>query len=486
MYPRKASFTILPAKHNLRNVILDTKYSTKHLLRYSNTLRQFLLGDALKNVNNIKKDFLNFIASENIIGIIRKNLSSVPENLKNQSAVIIRTWTHQCECVVAQRLRRGQQMFMLYSKLWEERALKEFFRKLKLQITRHGKEFMISAVGITAYNWDANRIPDSEMQIHINELEYMQILKDNTINRAGCKECQPKSGGKPAPGCKCPHKANPYATYDDWTVFVAKQDMIVWRRPHESGNFEYKVYGSYDDVYAEDFVNVQIDIMYRKLWDTTAVILDIVDKDPNPESNDDIIYWEMLWPKFFSNRDYVFRRRYMLDPNTKTMLLVSRCTDHPAYPVQPNKHRVKDYRSHMVIRPHKDYATPGVEFGLTYYDNPGVNIPAAISSWVAYRAMPEYLNRLRVAAREYQAYCLKNGCDRFFNMRNLDSGKDAKKAEEDREAASVKITDSQPEVLTTTEKYPGFEIMTSPSPIIQAEVSKHNYWKYLQPTYYFS
>ncbi|KRT82896.1 hypothetical protein AMK59_3283, partial [Oryctes borbonicus] len=306
MYPRKASLTILPAKHNLRNVILDTRYSTKHLLKYSNNFRQFLLGDALRNVNNIKKDILNLIENDNIIGIIKRNLLSVPENLKNQSAVIIRAWTHQCECVVAQRLRRGQQMFSLYSKLWEERALKEFFRKLKLQITRHGKEFMISAAGITAYNWEANRIPDSELQLHINELEYMQILKDKTINCTECNECRPKSSSK------CTHKKNPYGTYDEWTVFVEKQDMIVWRRPHESGNFEYKVYGSYNDVYADDFVNVQIDIRYRRLWDTTAVVLDIVDKDPNPESNGDIIYWEMLWPKFFANRDYVFRRRYML------------------------------------------------------------------------------------------------------------------------------------------------------------------------------
>lgn len=311
MYPRKASFNILPAKHNLRNVISDPKYSTKHLLKYSSNFRQFLFGDAMRNITTIRKEFLRFIDKENIIAIIRKNLSAVPENLKNQSAVIIRTWTHQCECVLAQRLRRGQQMFSLYSKLWEEHALKEFLRKMKQQVGRRGKDLVLGAVGISAYNWDKNRIPDNEITSHINELEYMHFLKLKTIICSICKNCKTDPLKRSVEStCGCPDKKTIYKNYDDWTVFIEKCDMIVWRRAHKSGSYEYKVYGSYDDVYADDFINVQIDINYRKQWDTTAVKLDLIEKDPNPAMNGDLIYWEMLWPVSVLKKQFLLIHLY--------------------------------------------------------------------------------------------------------------------------------------------------------------------------------
>jgi len=78
--------------------------------------------------------------------------------------------------------------------------------------------------------------------------------------------------------------------------FIEKDDLVVWRRPHGDGLFEYKVYGSYRDVTAEDFLNTQVDTDYRKEWDTTAIQLEIGERDPKPDSNSDILYWEMQWP----------------------------------------------------------------------------------------------------------------------------------------------------------------------------------------------
>ena len=37
----------------------------------------------------------------------------------------------------------------------------------------------------------------------------------------------------------------------------------------------------------------------------------------------------------------------------------------------------------MVIKPYKDYHKQGIEFVLTYFDDPGVNIPSAVTAWVA-------------------------------------------------------------------------------------------------------
>lgn len=45
--------------------------------------------------------------------------------------------------------------------------------------------------------------------------------------------------------------------------------------------------------------------------------------------------------------------------------------------------RVTTYWSYMVIKPCTEFNKPGIEFGLTYFDDPGVNIPSAVTAWVA-------------------------------------------------------------------------------------------------------
>lgn len=66
--------------------------------------------------------------------------------------------------------------------------------------------------------------------------------------------------------------------------------------PNKCVHFIILVYASYPDVSAEDFLRVQTDIEYRKIWDKTAVALEIVDTDPQNNTKSHVIYWEMLWP----------------------------------------------------------------------------------------------------------------------------------------------------------------------------------------------
>jgi hypothetical protein len=35
----------------------------------------------------------------------------------------------------------------------------------------------------------------------------------------------------------------------------------------------------------------------------------------------------------------------------------------------------------MVIKPFTNFQEPGVEFGLTYFDDPGINVPA-VTAWI--------------------------------------------------------------------------------------------------------
>lgn len=106
------------------------------------------------------------------------------------------------------------------------------------------------------------------------------------------------------------------------------------------------VYVSYPDVTAEDFLFVQTNISYRREWDNTAVALDVIESSQSEDSQ--VIYWEMMWPKLFQNRDYVFIRKHFIDRQRNLILIVNKSTKHPNVPVKPGRQRVKEYWSYMV------------------------------------------------------------------------------------------------------------------------------------------
>lgn len=295
MFTKKVPNTVLNSKPNLKNAILISNSTTKYnFFRYNFTIRE--ISSVFRNVRNVKDKMRIFVKNDTILRTLQEKFVAVPHTLKNQSAGALRVWAHQCECVFAQRLRRGQQMFCLYTKLWEERALKELLTRMRHQITKHGKELMFSAIGVAAYNWECNRISNEDIIKHMDELDYIHLLAEKTVTCEACKQEHSDSAVPHLSFCACANRNSQKKTYDDWIPFIEKQDMLVWRRMHNSGHYEYKLYGSFNDVTAEDFLNVQIDSEYRKKWDTTAITLEVVEKDPTPQSNSDIIYWEMLWP----------------------------------------------------------------------------------------------------------------------------------------------------------------------------------------------
>nr|CAD7443368.1 unnamed protein product [Timema bartmani] len=255
----------------------------------------------------------------------------------------------------------------------------------------------------------------------------------------------------------------------NWVPFIEREDLLIWRKDYNA-LYAYKVYGNYNDVTAEDFLQVQIDTEYRKQWDNTAVNLQILESDPKTTSN--IVYWEMQWPRLFANRDYVFNRRYVVDWDRKLIVVMNQSTSHPecpaksenhrvkeywsymvikAYtsfserlfanrdyvfnrryvvdwdrklivvmnqstshpecPAKSENHRVKEYWSYMVIKAYTSFSEPGIEFSLTYFDDAGVSIPSSVTAWVAMSGLPDFMSRLRQAAREF--YSLRKSNPKF-------------------------------------------------------------------------
>lgn len=53
-----------------------------------------------------------------------------------------------------------------------------------------------------------------------------------------------------------------FASGLSWTPFLEREDILVWRQEHPQGSglYAYKMYGKFDDVTANEFLEVQLDM----------------------------------------------------------------------------------------------------------------------------------------------------------------------------------------------------------------------------------
>lgn len=188
----------------------------------------------------------------------------------------------------------------------------------------------------------------------------------------------------------------------------------------------------------------------------------------------------------------MFNRRYIIDRKKNIIIFKNIGTKHPACPIKSDKYRIENYYSYMVIKPYSDLDKPGIEFGLTYYDNPGISIPDAVTSWVAMKAMPEFLKRLRGAAKEYKSYLETTG---QIRISDVSSPKD--KIPEDDSVLETSLERNNVPAVSRARKLAAevsveressvsnVEVLISPSAAPVSSESDSSYWKYLRPTYYF-
>jgi len=314
---------------------------------------------------------------------------SFPEMLKSHSVKIVHNCIQNCEYVLAHRVRRCQQIMCLYLKLWDSVSLRQMVNKFKLRLLLKRPFVLLSSGLISSYDWNTERIPDEDILRYSAEMSLVEFLRHKR------KACLKDNGA--SENCNCPVCT---ATDSEWQSFVEEDDIVVWKRENSKhrgkGLYSYKMYARYEDVTAYDFLEAQIDLDFRRSWDTHAVQLQLIDSEP--ATNSDVIYWETKWPKLFNNRDYVFKRRYRIDKKRNLIYLVNRITEHPSCPPVPSKQRVSEYWSYMVIKPNTTFDEPGIEFSLTYFDNPGLNVPSSLTLWVTVTGMPDYLKKLRRAA----------------------------------------------------------------------------------------
>lgn len=359
-------------------------------------------------------------------------------NIKHSSNATLKAWGYQCESILAQRSRRLQQLFTFYHRVYGSQGLKLLFRSYHRQLPQFkGKKLVLSAVGMvtcltgnigsSGFDWNTERLSLSNFDTCNRDLEFISTIHRNSLCDQ-CKEYKMKhcyclvGNRENAPIDNINLNSNTSPTHLDknesdtpsskgsaliksskgkWEPYFCTNEFDIWKREERTDRYSYKVYARYNDISAADLLHVQIDLDYRKQWDENAVSLHIIEEDPVPGTNSHLIYWEMQWPKFFYNRDYVYCRRYICDDQRKAMMVANRGTQHPQYPQANGKVRVTDYWSFVVIKPFRSFQEPGVHYIITYFDDPGLPIPQHIKSWVVQKQMPDSLKKMYHATKTY-------------------------------------------------------------------------------------
>ncbi|XP_053623326.1 uncharacterized protein LOC128682563 isoform X2 [Plodia interpunctella] len=342
-----------------------------------------------------------------------------------------------------------------------DRGVREVLQRFRHTWLRPRQTLLLSATAAYKSHKDGmppsceNNITDEEMQELLKELENVNELSKKTLFCARCGKrlvIDKKLPGIAYCSCKEPQ---PVDDSEGWTPYMEADDVIVWRKQYKPGQpyYAYKVYGRYKELRAQDFAAVQVDGAYRRYWDASVAALSVVERRANGLDDQTVLHWEVLWPRLFANRDYVYIRRHKefdLNPpntekpkapappaasdnsrptvhahakrkaieieqqketekavpvNNKVIIIASRSCKHHKVPVTKHAIRVSEFWSHMTIKSLDGIDKPGMEFVLTYYEEPAVGgMPSGVTSWVSGRAAPAFLERQRRAAADYRGW----------------------------------------------------------------------------------
>ncbi|KAF9812342.1 hypothetical protein SFRURICE_005453 [Spodoptera frugiperda] len=303
-----------------------------------------------------------------------------------------------------------------------DRSVREVIQRFKQTFFRPRRTLLISATAAykardgdneddTPVSCDKN-ITDEELQVFIchalvSELEGVEMLSRNTL---------------------CKVSEIPAESPDGWVPYMEAEDVIIWRKEYKPGMglYAYKVYGRYLDVRASDFAAVQVDGAYRTVWDAAVAALAVVERKANGLADQAVLHWEVLWPasQTVTRNETVYTERPSVHSKAKrkameacsrdrdgemcenkVYVIMSRSCEHPKVPESKHAIRVSEYWSHMVVKTLNGPDKAGMEFVLTYYDEPAVGgMPTTVAAWATGRAAPAYLQRMRRAACDYRAW----------------------------------------------------------------------------------
>jgi len=235
------------------------------------------------------------------------------------------------------------------------------FNRYKFKFSTQSPTYTCFVVGACLFSWTDNYIEDDVFTDCLNEMR--------NLHNSDTNSCQ---------------------IDDTWEKLMEKENLILWRRPlKDSHLYEYKVYGKFDDISARNFLQVNIDLEYRKQWDTTVIKLDVIDKDPNSSSQ--VVQWICYYPFPMASREYVYVRKSKIKKKANVMISATKAIDHPQCPITNKYVRVGVYESQMIIKPLTTFDADGLEYILTYHDDPQAVFPSSLCNWMASTGVPDFV-----------------------------------------------------------------------------------------------
>ncbi|CAF0963686.1 unnamed protein product [Adineta steineri] len=187
-----------------------------------------------------------------------------------------------------------------------------------------------------------------------------------------------------------------------WEKLLRKDHLMLFRKyDHELQVYSYKIFGTFNDISALVFFQVQLDLDYRMKWDDHALTLSVVDSHENTQS--DIVHWVQKFPFPFNNRDYLYVRRYCLDMSRNTSpKIVIKChsVNHPDVHDDKKCVRVNRYESSMCIQSKNKLDEKGMKFLLTYHEDAKASMPTSTYSYLAQSGIPNFVEKLHGAAKK--------------------------------------------------------------------------------------
>ncbi|CAI2355067.1 unnamed protein product [Caenorhabditis sp. 36 PRJEB53466] len=187
-----------------------------------------------------------------------------------------------------------------------------------------------------------------------------------------------------------------------WELLYEEKDMLAFRRridgPYEM--YEYKCVGTYYDISPRTFLDAQNDLKYRREWDENIQTIEVV----REEDENELIRWVSKFPYPLYPREYVYVRRTWVSEDEKFAVVDSESVQPEVFPSTSDANvRVRSYTSRMSIRAHTDWESHGVDYILTYSDNPEANIPRYVYNWMVNKGGPYFLRQVHKAAREIES-----------------------------------------------------------------------------------
>nr|XP_022346031.1 stAR-related lipid transfer protein 7, mitochondrial-like [Crassostrea virginica] len=303
--------------------------------------------------------------------LYRSYIDYITENFKTFTETV----KTQYKGVIAQRIRRTIE----YENTHGHKSLIRFLQSLRNAFWRRKGAQLSALFAASLFQWNEEAITDQEISRAIDDMSEIQDMGRHH-----------QLEGAHSSGC-----------LKDWTLVVNEPSLKIWRRPlPHSHLYEYKVYGRYDDVSPAAFYQVQIDLEYRKKWDHFVVKLDVIDKDP--QSKSEVVQWVTNYPATWYSREFLYIRKFKVDKQKNVMAYVARAVDHPECPRKDDMVRVDTYSSYMVIKPRTTFSESGLEYVMTYHDDPQLMYSSLAFSF-ATRIGVDFVDKMHKAAKELES-----------------------------------------------------------------------------------